>query len=265
MGPSHRLGITMREEEFIETVRQEAPIETNDAARSVADATLRTLGERITDGQVEEVAPALPDAFAEPLTEASPGEAEEFGLEEFADRVSDRAGVEAEDVTVHARAVVTAASIAVDEDELENVQSQLPSEFDVVFEPGGPIQEEGFLETVQERAGLDSTDAAREATEATLGTLGERLTEGQAADLALYLPDAFEETLVQPGDETTTYSFEEFVEQVADREDVGEGTAETHARAVGSTLAETASEREIGNTKKQLPDPFGVLFDEPGG
>lgn len=253
----------MREEEFVETVRQEAPLETNDAARELAEATLRTLGERITDGQASDIAPSLPAEFADVLADASPGEAEEFGLEEFADRVSDRAGIDEGDVEAHARAVVTAASIAVDEDELANVQSQLPSEFDVVFEPGGPIQEDEFLETVRDRAGLDSTDAARETTEATFETLGERLTEGQAADLALYLPDEFEDALVQPGDETVDYSFEEFVERVADREGVDVEAAETRVRAVGSTVAETASEREIDNAKKQLPDPFGVFFDEP--
>lgn len=252
----------MDDEEFIEIVRQEAPLESKDAARDVTDATLQTLGERITDGEASNIAQHLPDDFAETLINASQGEADPFSLEEFTERVSERAGIDESQAIVHSRAVATALSTAVEE--IETVREQLPSECDVIFEPSGPITEDNFLETVQDRASLNSSEAARDAATATLRTLGERLSKGEAADLALYLPDAFEEAIVESDNAPATdYSFDKFVQRVSQREGVEKEDATIHSQAVCSTLAETASEREIGAAKKQLPDPFGVIFEPP--
>lgn len=252
----------MHEEEFIETVRREAHLESTEVAGDVTTATLRTLGERITDGEASDVARHLPENEAETLTDAA-GEAEPFSLDEFTARVSDRADVDESDVVAATRGVAAALSTAAP-DEFETACEQLPAEFDVIVEPSGPITTDEFLETVRERAGLDSRGTARDVTSATLYTLGERLSEGEAADLASYLPDTFAETIVEPGEERATdYSLDEFVQRVARREDVGREAAKAHARAVCGTLAETASEREIDAAKKQLPDPFGALFDLP--
>lgn len=252
----------MHEAEFIETVRRDAPIESEEVAAEVTLATLRTLGERITDGEAADVAEQLPRGLAEPLADA-PGEADPFSLDEFTARVSDRAGVDDADVVPAARGVAAALSEAAPA-ELDAAREQLPTEFDVIFEPGGPIATDAFLETVSARAGVDSTDAARAATTATLRTLGERLSAGEAADLALYLPDPFAETLVESADASPTDdALDEFVRRIAEREDVERAAAKTHARAVCGTLAETAGERELDAAKKQLPDQFGVLFDPP--
>lgn len=68
--------------------------------------------------------------------------------------------------------------------------------------------------------------------------------------------------IVESSDESAMeYSREEFVQRVAQRESVKIETATTHTQAVCSALAETASERELGAAKKQLPDPFGVFFE----
>lgn len=255
----------MHEEEFIDTVRREASIESTDMARDVTDATLRTLTERISDGEAADIARHLPESLAKTLTDANSGEAEPFSLDEFTERVSERAEIDEPRVIASSRAVATALSAAA-EAELETAREQLPPEFDVVFEPGGPITEDEFLEIVQECAGLDSTEAARSATVSTLLTLGERLTAGEAANCALYLPDAFAEALVETDVESATdYSLDEFVQRVARREDVEREDARSRAQAVCSTLAETVSERELDAAKKQLPDPFGAIFERPDG
>lgn len=253
----------MDEEEFIETVRREAPLDSKDEARDVTEATLVTLGERITDGEASDLARDLPDAFAGPLVEDPPGEAEPFPLEEFTARVSERADVAEDDAVAYGEAVATAVSEA-SGDELEAAREQLDPEYDVIFEPGGPATADEFLETVAERAGVDSRSAAETATEATLETLGERLTGGQAADLAHYLPDDLAPALDRPDDEDARdLSFDEFVTRVARREGVEEASARVHAHAVGSALADAASEREVDAARKQLPDPFGAVFDRP--
>lgn len=252
----------MHEEEFIGTVRQEAPLESTDIAQDVTNATLQTLGERITDGEASDIAQHLPENVAKPLTDA-PSEAEPFSLAEFTTRVSDRAGIEESDVVVSSRAVATALSTAAAA-ELENTREQLPTEFDVIFEPSGPITRDAFLETVQERANVESREAAQKVTSTTLRTLGERLSKGEAADLALYLPDTFADAILESDDESAMeYSLDEFVQRIAHREDVEQEDAKTHAQAVCSTLAEAASEREIDAARKQLPDPFGVIFEPP--
>lgn len=252
---------TMQGDEFLETIRQEASLDSNDAARNVAEATLRTFGERITDGEASDLARTLPAEFEEALTDVSPGEAEPFPLEEFTDRVSNRADVDESRVIEYSRAVATA--LAQDADvKLDAAREQLPSEFDVIFEPSGPIREDEFLETVQQRTNVDSSDVAREATTTTLRTLGERLSEGEASDLALYLPESFEETLTEATDESiTAYSFDEFVDRVAEREGVENETARIHAQAVTGTIVETVSENELDAMENQLPDQFRVLFE----
>lgn len=249
--------------EFIDIVRREAPLESEDAARDVTEATLYTLGERITDGEASDVARDLPDELAETLVEDPPGEAESFPLEEFTERVSDRVGVDDSQIVAQIRGVATALSVAAG-DELEMAREQLESEYDVIFEPGGPATADEFLEAIRERANLDSVDEARNATEATLLTLRERFTGGEADDLALYLPDELAESLAGPTrEDAADYSLEEFVQQVAEREGVDEEEARVHAHAVGSALAASASERELDAARKQLPDPFGAIFEPP--
>ena len=77
------------------------------------------------------------------------------------------------------------------------------------------------------------------------------------------LPDEFADALTEVPGEAEPFPFEEFVERVADRQDVDTSTAETYARAVGSTLADAASDREREATAEQLPDPFVRLFESP--
>lgn len=253
---------TMHEDEFLETVRQEAAIQSKDAARSISEATLQTVGERITDGQAQDIAPALPDAFADSLVESHPNEADVFSIDEFTERVSERAGIPESDVPKQSRAVVTALSTT--DTELQTVREQLPTEFNVIFEPAGPIETDDFLDTVQQRADVGSTDAARDATHATLQALGERLATGEAKDIALYLPEEFEAPLVESGEsDAVGYSLDEFVQQVAQREDIEPDEARRYAHAVNSTVAETVSDRELDAAKKQLPDPFGAIFEPP--
>jgi uncharacterized protein (DUF2267 family) len=261
--PSH-VPDTMHEDEFLDTVQREASLESHETARAATEATLQTLGERISDTNTSELAGTLPDPLAPPLTEASPGEAEAFSLDEFVDRVSERTGHTAPDAaTRQARAVINALSMIADE-ELQALCEQLPTEFALIFDPDGPFEKDEFLATVQQRAGVTSTEAANDATTVTLQTLGERFTTGEAKDIALYLPDEFEAAFVQSsGDDATAYSLDEFIDQVAQREQIDPDTARRHVQAVGSTVAEVVSDRELDAAKKQLPDPFGVLFEPP--
>lgn len=116
-------------------------------------------------------------------------------------------------------------------------------------------------DVARKRAGIDSDDAALSAANATLRTLSERLSEGKAADLALYLPETLEEVILESNDEPATdYSLDEFTQRVSQREGVEKADAKIHARAVCITLAETVSTREIDAIKKAIARPVWYLL-----
>lgn len=248
--------------DFIETVQEEAPLETRETAHALTVAVLQTLGERITEGQASDLAEALPADLAEPL-ENAPSEAEPFSLAEFIERISSRADLERTEVRHATRGVASAIAMASHE-ELVRTRDQLPTEFDVFFEPGGPVTETQFLERVRARASLESTDEAAAITTTTLQALSDRLSAGQAADLAHYLPEPLAAELEGQADEAARdSSFQEFLETIANEKNFDVDDAEYQIRAVGSVLAEAASDREVEATRKQLPDQFGAFFDAP--
>lgn len=252
----------MNEDELLEEIRSTGPLDSTDDAREALEAVMETLGERITDGRAEDLAAALPDVAGDPLRNADADEAAEFSTEEFLERVLSRADVDAEPLPV-SRAVAAGVEAAAGEDELERAREQLPGEFDYIFEPGHPMDEDEFLDRVAERLpeGVDPRDATR----ATLRTLGERITGGEAVDLSTYLPREIRDPLLDAGEDATEFDREEFLEHVAYRAEIDEDRALDAARAVVQAIRETASESEIENVSAQLPADFDPLFDEGSG
>ncbi|WP_306054221.1 DUF2267 domain-containing protein [Natronococcus wangiae] len=223
--------------DLLERIASTDPVDSTETAREGVEATMETLGERITDGQAEDLAATLLDVAAEPLREAHPREAEEFSLATFVARVAERtpvtddAGDPIEPVDL-IRAVLTGVGTAADDAELERTRDQLRDEFGVVFEPGRLLDAEEFHETVAERL-LDGVDAdPRTATDATLRTLADRITGRQAVDLALYLPRAVRRPLIDTDEDVREFGREEFLEHVATRANVAESDAADLARAV---------------------------------
>lgn len=252
----------MQPDEFFERVRNSGAVESEADAGAATQATLETLGERIGDSQAENLAASLPDELAAPLLEATPDEAESFGLDEFLDRVSNRGGMEGSASLVGVRAVLDALADAADEDEVADAREQLPAEFDLAFEAGEFVSADEFVDGVSGRAGFDSADDARNATTATLETLGERLSEGETTDLATYLPEEFRATITEPSDERPPdFGVEAFVSRIADREGVDEDAAESHAQAVLAVLSDAVADREFRRARTQLPDEYDALFE----
>ena len=120
-----------------------------------------------------------------------------------------------------------------------------------------------FLKQVRELTGLDRAEAER-ATDATLATLAERITEGEAIDLAAQLPHDLQPSLEGSGP-GESFPPEEFHRRVAERAGVPPGTAEAHARAVLSTVRDAVTEGELDHVLSQLPEDYRNLFAEPSG
>jgi putative intracellular protease/amidase/uncharacterized protein (DUF2267 family) len=114
-----------------------------------------------------------------------------------------------------------------------------------------PSDHEAFTRTVAELADIDA-DAAERATEATLRTLGERISEGEAEDLARHLPDSLAGIIVQPGG-PQAFPADEFFQRVAEREGTDPETAERHAAAVVAALARREGRKELHDMMSQLP------------
>jgi uncharacterized protein (DUF2267 family) len=108
-----------------------------------------------------------------------------------------------------------------------------------------------FMEIVEQMAHLDR-DGAERATRATLMTLGERIAEGEARDLAAELPPELG-PLLSAGPKAEPFDVIEFIRRVAERENVDLETAERHASAVFVALYRAVSPKELSDMLAELP------------
>ncbi len=116
-----------------------------------------------------------------------------------------------------------------------------------------------FINLVQERARLDKERDVLIAIEATLKTLGERLTDKEASQLAAQLPPEIGRFLTVV-DTNKSFDLEEFYEHVSRRESIGQPLSRDHARAVLSVVEEAVSPGELRDVLAQLPDEYLTLF-----
>jgi uncharacterized protein (DUF2267 family) len=117
-----------------------------------------------------------------------------------------------------------------------------------------------FLSIVQREASIDR-EAAERAARATLETLSERLTEGQARDVAEQLPEELARWL-RPKGSRETFHADEFVRRVAEREGVDVSTAEQHAGAVFLALSRAVAGDELRDMLSELPKDFHPLIEK---
>ena len=105
---------------------------------------------------------------------------------------------------------------------------------------------------------------------ATLETLAEALAEGQADEVAKWLPETYAHRLGEANGRDESISYEVFLDRVRERDDRdGEGVenADLVARvgAVADALATTVPHDELLELCSQLPDRIGSLFTEEQG
>jgi uncharacterized protein (DUF2267 family) len=261
-------------DEFIALVEGEAGVSREEAERAV-QATLRTLAERLSGGEAEDIARQLPEEARPWLHDGA--KAEGFDLEEFLRRVAEREGVPESQAEDHARLVFAALGRTLTPDELADMASELPKSFDELIDAARrqPIPEardyEGmsaveFADRVARYANLNRPEAVR-ATRAVLETLGERISAGQVRDLVALLPRELGQALELGNAEShgaaRKMSLDEFLLRVAEREGVTVDEAREHSRAVLRSLREAIPDKEFRDTAAQLPKDFTVLTARP--
>ena len=127
-----------------------------------------------------------------------------------------------------------------------------------------------FVGEVQNRLELPGMGEAVRATRAVLTTLGERIQEGEAADLAGPLPMEVDRYLLE-AESGQQFGYDEFVDRVAERADLedgddGRGEAVYYVQAVVALLAELVPGGELEEVRENLPgdEDFEQFFELVG-
>lgn len=125
--------------------------------------------------------------------------------------------------------------------------------------------EDPHLLNVRRRAGLPGAAAAIEAVRATLHTLAERLSSGDALRLWQALPASFAQAVpAEPPPFVGAYSFDEFCQRLADRGQHDVPVAVFRARTVLQVLREAAPDLPAWQSiPSQLTNDFAPLFWQP--
>lgn len=115
-----------------------------------------------------------------------------------------------------------------------------------------------FITKVGGRADV-SLRAADALTAGTLQTLAERISGGEAAQLATYLPDELKPHLTGAEELAQSFDSQEFVRRVAERAGTDADRAETGIRAVFATLREETPREQLRDVLTQLSKDYSSL------
>ena len=128
--------------EFYDDVAQLADLPSDEDGARVTSATLRTLGRHVSEGEAEDLARHLPIELRDELTGESDETPEDFSVDEFVERVEGRAG-DLEEPERAIQAVMAALADRGARNELADAMSQLPPEFEALFDTGELTPTEG--------------------------------------------------------------------------------------------------------------------------
>ncbi|MGW0104699.1 DUF2267 domain-containing protein [Streptomyces cellulosae] len=123
----------MKYDEFLARVRERGEYKDNDEAAHVTNAVLEVLAQRISPGEVRDLASQLPGPLGQVLVNAAPQQRRSFGIEEFLRRVAERTGARPRTAEWDAGAVLSTLGDAVTGGELNQIISQLPSSYAALF------------------------------------------------------------------------------------------------------------------------------------
>ncbi|MDN3294334.1 DUF2267 domain-containing protein [Streptomyces ficellus] len=123
----------MRHDEFLARVRERGEYASQDEAAQVTTAVLEVLAHRITPGEAKDLAAQLPARLKEALVTDGDRPTESYGVGEFCRRVAERTGAHTRTAQWDASAVLSTLADAISPGELNQIISQLPSGYAVLF------------------------------------------------------------------------------------------------------------------------------------
>jgi uncharacterized protein (DUF2267 family) len=124
------------------------------------------------------------------------------------------------------------------------------------------VNDKEFFRSVAQRAGLSREEAA-DLTRATLETLADRVSGGEARDLAAELPEPLAQPLRSGDEAAKRFDLEEFVRRVSERTGLTAPETTSGIRAVLVTLREVTPSDEFTEVMAQLSKDFRTLIGMP--
>ena len=129
----------MNYDDFLGKVQAKARLAGPDDAVNATRAALTTLSERLFGGESDDLASQLPTEIAR-FVERTAHTQDDYDLEEFFRRVTEREGVRQSDAVHHVRAVLDVLQEAVTAGQIRHIRDQLPPEYQQLFEAGSEGQ-----------------------------------------------------------------------------------------------------------------------------
>ncbi len=249
--------------ELLNRVAEKAGLEPPEAERPT-QVVLSVLGERLSAKEARDLASELPRQV-KPTLEQVPAHGREYGAGEFVHLVAEREKVPEPEAREHVQAVLSTVREAVSTGEYRDVAAEMwrdPGYRDLWLwsRPPTRMTYDEFLEHVQERTGLDRP-LAELATQATVSTLAERISGGEAEDVAAELPPELLSWMAKSAEYPEVFGAEDFVRRVrAKVPALQPEEAEDVVRAVLTTVREVVSRKEVLDTLSQLPMDVRRLF-----
>lgn len=121
------------------------------------------------------------------------------------------------------------------------------------------MNEQELLAYVSTVTGTDR-DRSERITRAFLETLGARLPNAEAADLAAQLPEGLKSSLHPTAPEVEKLTMEEFLTRFAREADISNDQAPRMAGAVWQALEQSVSAGELEQVRQVLPKEFVAVF-----
>jgi uncharacterized protein (DUF2267 family) len=129
----------------------------------------------------------------------------------------------------------------------------------IEFHEEAMVQYEEFIESASARTGLPP-EIVESLTHATFRVLAERLSGGEATDLAAQLPKELKPDLIPPMEEAEALEPQDFVRRVAEHAHVDESEAWNAVAAVLTTTREAVTPGEWEDVASQMGRELDVLM-----
>lgn len=118
-----------------------------------------------------------------------------------------------------------------------------------------------FVQRVQGLADIGNYDEAEQVARATLSSLGETVSGGQAKQLATWLPPELQAELAEKHGQASSFDKRQFLDKVAGKIYTVElDRAEAQVSAVLQVVRSAAPSNEIDDTIAQLPPELSAMF-----
>ncbi|MEU1458201.1 DUF2267 domain-containing protein [Streptomyces avermitilis] len=126
------------------------------------------------------------------------------------------------------------------------------------------MDDKEFFQAVADRAGLSREEAA-DLTRATLETLARRLSDGEARDLALELPERLRDSFERGRGEMEIFDADELIRKVSERTGLTRSETDRGVRAAFVALQGAISQKEFEHAMSQLGKGYAQLVESAAG